>query len=89
MNPGDLVHIPSDVLLVEHDCYASEEIFKYIDNYVITEKPELVVLIGTSIVLGYSKVVFMGKVWLVLSSMVFAPKEGEQDVGGVGASNLV
>ena len=89
MNPGDLVHVPEDVLLVEYDRYASEHIFKYIDNYIITEKPELVVLLGPSKVAGYSKVVFMGRVWLIMTGSIFAIISEERDASRAGTSNMV
>lgn len=90
MNPGDLVHVPEDVLMVEYDCYASEQIFKYVDSYIITEKPELLVLVGPAHVMGYSKVVHAGRVWLVLTGSLFAiVDEEERNVNRIGASNLV
>lgn len=89
MSPGDLVHVPADALLVEYDRYTSEQVFKYIDNYMITEKPELVVMLGAAGMPNYSKIVFMGRVWLVLTETIFAIANEEKDVSRTSASDLV
>ena len=76
MRSGDLLHIPSNVLIVE-------EPLRYMDNYMFTSKPELGIYLSECGQLkGYSKVVCDGQVWLVLTKSIypFENVEGGQHV---------
>lgn len=69
MRAGDLLHIPSDVLLVETE--SGEEPLRYIDKYMFTAKPELAIYLNKCKQLeGYSRIVCGGQVWLVLSKSI-------------------
>jgi len=89
VNRGDLVHIPSDALLIEYDDYTDQSIFKYVDNYTITQKPELAILLGPSNVQGYVEVVHESRIWLVLSKSIFTLGQEVGDASRASTSNMV
>jgi len=63
MRKGDLVHVPSNVLLVD-------EVLD-LGNYIFTTKPEVGVFIGSDSLKKYCKVFCMGKVWTLHKDSAF------------------
>ena len=87
MRKGDLVHVPSNVLLLANDADTGD--------FVFTCQPEVGVFLGNDGISSglykekHCKVFCMGKVWLINKSAAFEfVSRGERDVGKIDRSEM-
>ena len=80
MKKGDLVHIPSNVLLVDKSLAPGQ--------YKFTTKPEVGVFIEDADVLKYCRAFVLGKVWRIERNCMFEFATGGKDVGEISRSEM-
>jgi hypothetical protein len=80
MKKGDLVHIPSNVLLVDK--------FLAPGKYRFTTKPEVGIFIESGDELKYCRAFVLGKVWRIERECMFEFATGGKDVGEISRSKM-
>jgi len=80
MKKGDLIHVPSNVLLVDRDLAPG--------NYRFTTKPEVGVFIESDDALKYCRAFLLGRVWRIERNCMFEFAKGGKDVGEISRSKM-